>query len=137
MTNAVCGGRTQLYRDHENRGARRNQGMEHFDKVINATSRPIWRTPRSNPATTHGMFTPIRELMAEMKWQRERGRPGPLQLQHAGAAARPAQGDGVKKLEMHFYSRRVLPCGRRHGSDTTARRLEVAVQGKTSRKCSI
>jgi excinuclease ABC subunit A len=122
----------QLYRAHEEPAAHEEiQGMEHFDKVINVDQSPIGRTPRSNPATYTGMFTPIRELMAEMNLARERGYgAGRFSFNVAGGRCEACQGDGVKKVEMHFLPDVYVPCdvcvGMRYNRET----LEVMFKGK-------
>jgi excinuclease ABC subunit A len=122
----------QLYRAHEEPAAHEEiQGMEHFDKVINVDQSPIGRTPRSNPATYTGMFTPIRELMAEMNLAKERGYgAGRFSFNVAGGRCEACQGDGVKKVEMHFLPDVYVPCdvcvGMRYNRET----LEVMFKGK-------
>jgi excinuclease ABC subunit A len=122
----------QLYRAHEEPAAHEEiQGIEHFDKVINVDQSPIGRTPRSNPATYTGMFTPIRELMAEMNLARERGYgAGRFSFNVAGGRCEACQGDGVKKVEMHFLPDVYVPCdvcvGMRYNRET----LEVMFKGK-------
>ncbi len=122
----------QLYRAHDEPAAHGDiQGIEHFDKVINVDQSPIGRTPRSNPATYTGMFTPIRELMAEMNMARERGYgPGRFSFNVAGGRCEACQGDGVKKVEMHFLPDVYVPCdvckGQRYNRET----LEVLYKGK-------
>ena len=122
----------QLYRAHDEPAAHEDiQGIEHFDKVINVDQSPIGRTPRSNPATYTGMFTPIRELMAEMNMARERGYgPGRFSFNVAGGRCEACQGDGVKKVEMHFLPDVYVPCdvckGQRYNRET----LEVLYKGK-------
>ncbi|MGH8033799.1 MAG: excinuclease ABC subunit UvrA, partial [Lysobacterales bacterium] len=93
-----------LYRAHEEPAAHESiEGIEHFDKVINVDQSPIGRTPRSNPATYTGLFTPIRELMAEMNTARERGYgAGRFSFNVPGGRCEACQGDGVLKVEMHF-----------------------------------
>ncbi|MDO8344723.1 MAG: excinuclease ABC subunit UvrA [Cellvibrio sp.] len=122
----------QLYRAHEEPAPHEEiQGIEHFDKVINVDQSPIGRTPRSNPATYTGMFTPIRELMAEMNLARERGYgAGRFSFNVAGGRCEACQGDGVKKVEMHFLPDVYVPCdvcvGQRYNRET----LEVMFKGK-------
>ncbi len=122
----------QLYRAHEEPAVHEEiQGMEHFDKVINVDQSPIGRTPRSNPATYTGMFTPIRELMAEMNLAKERGYgAGRFSFNVAGGRCEACQGDGVKKVEMHFLPDVYVPCdvcvGMRYNRET----LEVMFKGK-------
>ena len=122
----------QLYRAHEEPAAHDEiQGIEHFDKVINVDQSPIGRTPRSNPATYTGMFTPIRELMSEMNLAKERGYgAGRFSFNVAGGRCEACQGDGVKKVEMHFLPDVYVPCdvcvGMRYNRET----LEVMFKGK-------
>ncbi len=110
-------------------------GLEHFDKVISVDQSPIGRTPRSNPATYTGLFTPIRELMAEVPTARERGYgPGRFSFNVAqtagGGRCEACQGDGVVKVEMHFLPDVYVPCdvcmGERYNRET----LEVLYKGK-------
>jgi excinuclease ABC subunit A len=107
------------------------EGLEVFDKVINVDQSPIGRTPRSNPATYTGMFTPIRELFAEMNTAKERGYgPGRFSFNVAGGRCEACQGDGVLKVEMHFLPDVYVPCdvcfGKRYNRET----LEVLYKGK-------
>ncbi|HOZ63963.1 MAG TPA: excinuclease ABC subunit UvrA [Burkholderiaceae bacterium] len=122
----------QLYRAHEEPAPHEEiQGIEHFDKVINVDQSPIGRTPRSNPATYTGMFTPIRELMAEMPQARERGYgPGRFSFNVAGGRCEACQGDGVKKVEMHFLPDVYVPCDICHGQRYNRETLEVLYKGK-------
>jgi excinuclease ABC subunit A len=106
-------------------------GLDAFDKVINVDQSPIGRTPRSNPATYTGMFTPIRELFAEMNTAKERGYgPGRFSFNVAGGRCEACQGDGVLKVEMHFLPDVYVPCdvcfGKRYNRET----LEVLYKGK-------
>ena len=122
----------QLYRAHDEPAAHEEiQGIEHFDKVINVDQSPIGRTPRSNPATYTGMFTPIRELMAEMNMARERGYgPGRFSFNVAGGRCEACQGDGVRKVEMHFLPDVYVPCDVCHGQRYNRETLEVQYKGR-------
>ncbi len=121
-----------IYRAHEEPAAHDAiEGIEHFDKVINVDQSPIGRTPRSNPATYTGLFTPIRELMAEVPMARERGYgPGRFSFNVAGGRCEACQGDGMVKVEMHFLPDVYVPCdvcaGMRYNRET----LEVLYKGK-------
>ncbi|MGL6027206.1 MAG: excinuclease ABC subunit UvrA [Vibrio sp.] len=108
------------------------QGLEHFDKVIEIDQSPIGRTPRSNPATYTGIFTPIRELFAGTQESRARGyQPGRFSFNVRGGRCEACQGDGVIKVEMHFLPDVYVPCdvckGKRYNRET----LEVHYKGKT------
>ena len=122
----------QLYRAHDEPAAHTSiDGIEHFDKVINVDQSPIGRTPRSNPATYTGLFTPIRELMAEVPMARERGYSGGrFSFNVAGGRCEACQGDGMVKVEMHFLPDVYVPCdvcaGQRYNRET----LEVLYKGK-------
>ena len=116
----------QLYRAHEEPAEHEAiEGIEHFDKVINVDQSPIGRTPRSNPATYTGLFTPIRELMAEVPMARERGYgAGRFSFNVAGGRCEACQGDGMVKVEMHFLPDVYVPCevcnGQRYNRETLA-----------------
>ena len=122
----------ELYRAHDEPAPHESiEGIEHFDKVINVDQSPIGRTPRSNPATYTGLFTPIRELMAEVPMAKERGYgPGRFSFNVAGGRCEACQGDGVVKVEMHFLPDVYVPCdvckGQRYNRET----LEVQWKGR-------
>ncbi|WP_284465530.1 excinuclease ABC subunit UvrA [Diaphorobacter nitroreducens] len=126
----------QLYRAHDEPEAHETiEGLEYFDKVINVDQSPIGRTPRSNPATYTGLFTPIRELMAETTTAKERGYgPGRFSFNVAqgsgGGRCEACQGDGVVKVEMHFLPDVYVPCDVCHGQRYNRETLEVQWKGK-------
>ncbi|SJN59623.1 excinuclease ABC subunit UvrA [Vibrio ruber] len=108
------------------------KGLELLDKVIDIDQSPIGRTPRSNPATYTGIFTPIRELFAGTQESRSRGyKPGRFSFNVRGGRCEACQGDGVIKVEMHFLPDVYVPCdickGKRYNRET----LEVKYKGKT------
>ncbi|OGS93034.1 MAG: excinuclease ABC subunit A, partial [Gallionellales bacterium GWA2_59_43] len=107
------------------------RGLEFFDKVINVDQSPIGRTPRSNPATYTGLFTPIRELFAGVPSSRERGYgPGRFSFNVKGGRCESCQGDGVIKVEMHFLPDVYVPCDVCHGQRYNRETLEVQYKGK-------
>ncbi len=107
------------------------KGLEFFDKVINVDQSPIGRTPRSNPATYTGMFTPIRELFAGVPQARERGYgPGRFSFNVKGGRCEACQGDGVIKVEMHFLPDVYVACDVCHGKRYNRESLEVQYKGK-------
>lgn len=109
----------------------RIDGLEHFDKVINVDQSPIGRTPRSNPATYTGLFTPIRELFAGVPSAKERGYdPGRFSFNVKGGRCEACQGDGVLKVEMHFLPDVYVPCDVCHGKRYNRETLEVLYKGK-------
>jgi excinuclease ABC subunit A len=110
----------------------RISGFEHIDKVIDIDQSPIGRTPRSNPATYTGLFTPIRELFAELPEAKIRGYgPGRFSFNVKGGRCESCQGDGLVKIEMHFLPDVYVPCevckGKRYNRET----LEVRFRGLT------
>ncbi|MGC1817569.1 MAG: excinuclease ABC subunit UvrA [Casimicrobiaceae bacterium] len=101
-------------------------GLEHFDKVISVDQSPIGRTPRSNPATYTGLFTPIRELFSQVKEARERGYgPGRFSFNVKGGRCEACQGDGLIKVEMHFLPDIYVPCDICHGQRYNRETLEI------------
>jgi len=106
-------------------------GMEHLDKVVDIDQSPIGRTPRSNPATYTGLFTPIRELFAQTQDARMRGyKPGRFSFNVKGGRCEPCQGDGLIKVEMHFLPDVYVPCdvcsSKRYNRET----LDIKYKGK-------
>jgi excinuclease ABC subunit A len=109
----------------------RIDGLEHIDKVIDIDQSPIGRTPRSNPATYTGTFTPIRDLFGQLPESRMRGyKPGRFSFNVKGGRCEACEGDGIKKIEMHFlpdvYVRCEICKGRRYNQET----LEITYKGK-------
>ena len=106
-------------------------GLNHFDKVISVDQAPIGRTPRSNPATYTGLFTPIRDLFATVPSAKERGySAGRFSFNVKGGRCEACQGDGVIKVEMHFLPDVYVPCDVCHGKRYNRETLEVQYKGK-------
>ncbi len=106
-------------------------GLEHIDKIVDIDQSPIGRTPRSNPATYTGLFTPIRELFSGTQEARSRGyNPGRFSFNVKGGRCEACQGDGVIKVEMHFLPDVYVPCDVCHGQRYNRETLEVLYKGK-------
>jgi excinuclease ABC subunit A len=122
----------KLYRSLAEPGAHAAvEGLEHIDKIIEIDQSPIGRTPRSNPATYTGLFTPIRELYSMLPESRERGyKPGRFSFNVKGGRCETCQGDGLKRIEMNFLPDVYVTCevcrGQRYNRET----LDVRYQGK-------
>ncbi len=108
------------------------EGLEHIDKVVNVDQSPIGRTPRSNPATYTGLFTPIRELFASLAESRARGyTPGRFSFNVKGGRCEACQGDGYIRIEMQFLPDVYVPCEVCHGRRYNEQTLEVRFKGKS------
>jgi len=111
---------------------RKVEGMEHFDKVVDIDQSPIGRTPRSNPATYTGLFTPLRELYAQVPEARARGyQPGRFSFNVKGGRCEACEGDGLIKVEMHFLPDVYVPCDVCHGKRYNRETLEILYKGHT------
>ncbi len=107
-------------------------GLDHFDKVIDIDQSPIGRTPRSNPATYTGLFTPIRDLFAGTQESRSRGyAAGRFSFNVKGGRCEACQGDGVIKVEMHFLPDIYVPCDVCHGKRYNRETLDIKYKGKS------
>jgi len=121
----------EIYGSHDEPGAHDSiEGLKHIDKVVEIDQSPIGRTPRSNPATYTGLFTPIRDLYAMLPESRERGyKPGRFSFNVKGGRCEACQGDGLKRIEMNFLPDVYVTCdvcrGRRYNSET----LQVKYKG--------
>ncbi|MDP3611316.1 MAG: excinuclease ABC subunit UvrA [Rubrivivax sp.] len=126
----------KLYQSHAEPAPHdRIEGLEQFDKVINVDQSPIGRTPRSNPATYTGLFTPIREMFAEVPAARERGYGAGrfsfnVSASSGGGRCEACEGDGVIKVEMHFLPDMYVPCDVCHGARYNRETLEILYKGK-------
>ncbi len=110
-------------------------GLEFFDKVVDVDQSPIGRTPRSNPATYTGLFTPIREMFAGVPESRIRGYgPGRYSFNVKGGRCESCQGDGVIRVEMHFLPDVYVPCDVCHGHRYNRETLEIQYKGKNIRE---
>jgi excinuclease ABC subunit A len=107
------------------------EGLQHLDKVVDIDQSPIGRTPRSNPATYTGLFTPIRELFAATQEARSRGyQPGRFSFNVKGGRCEACQGDGLIKVEMHFLADVYVTCDICHGKRYNRETLEIQFKGK-------
>ncbi|GAB1259233.1 excinuclease ABC subunit UvrA [Aurantivibrio plasticivorans] len=107
------------------------QGLDHFDKCVDIDQSPIGRTPRSNPATYTGIFTPIRELFSGTQEARSRGyKAGRFSFNVKGGRCEACQGDGVVKVEMHFLPDVYVPCDICHGKRYNRETLDIKYKGK-------
>jgi excinuclease ABC subunit A len=106
------------------------EGLDLFDKVVDIDQSPIGRTPRSNPATYTGLFTPLRELFAQVPESRARGySPGRFSFNVRGGRCEACQGDGLIKVEMHFLPDVYVPCDVCHGKRYNRETLEILYKG--------
>lgn len=107
-------------------------GLDHFDKVVDIDQRPIGRTPRSNPATYTGLFTPIREMFANTPEARARGyTPGRFSFNVRGGRCEVCQGDGLIKVEMHFLADIYVPCDSCKGKRYNRETLDIKYKGRS------
>ncbi|MEO5962048.1 MAG: excinuclease ABC subunit UvrA, partial [Thermomonas sp.] len=105
-------------------------GLDLFDKVVDIDQSPIGRTPRSNPATYTGLFTPLRELFAQVPESRARGyAPGRFSFNVRGGRCEACQGDGLIKVEMHFLPDVYVPCDVCHGKRYNRETLDIRYKG--------
>ncbi|MBP6751046.1 MAG: excinuclease ABC subunit UvrA, partial [Xanthomonadaceae bacterium] len=115
---------------HKPAAYREVKGLDLFDKVVDIDQSPIGRTPRSNPATYTGLFTPLRELYAQVPEARARGySPGRFSFNVRGGRCEACQGDGLIKVEMHFLPDVYVPCDVCHGKRYNRETLEILYKG--------
>jgi excinuclease ABC subunit A len=121
----------EIYGSHDAPGAHDSiEGLEHIDKVVEIDQSPIGRTPRSNPATYTGLFTPIRELYAMLPESRERGyKAGRFSFNVKGGRCEACQGDGLKRIEMNFLPDVYVTCDVCHGRRYNSETLQVKYKG--------
>jgi excinuclease ABC subunit A len=121
----------EIYGSHDAPGAHDSiEGLEHIDKVVEIDQSPIGRTPRSNPATYTGVFTPIRELYAMLPESRERGyKAGRFSFNVKGGRCEACQGDGLKRIEMNFLPDVYVTCDVCHGRRYNSETLQVKYKG--------
>jgi len=121
-----------LYGSRERPGAHKAiEGVEHIDKVIDIDQSPIGRTPRSNPATYTNVFTPVRELFAELPESKVRGyKPGRFSFNVKGGRCEACRGDGIIKIEMHFLPDIYIPCEVCKGARYNRETLQIRYKGK-------
>src|SRR5579859_3073630 len=121
----------RLFKSREPAGAHESiEGLEHLDKVIEIDQSPIGRTPRSNPATYVGLFTPMRDLFSQVPEARVRGyQPGRFSFNVKGGRCEACQGDGILKIEMQFLPDVYVPCEVCHGKRYNRETLEIKYKG--------
>ena len=122
----------RLYRSTERSGKHKDiKGLEHIDKVIDIDQSPIGRTPRSNPATYTGVFSPVRDLFTQIPESRMRGyKPGRYSFNVKGGRCEACEGDGLIKIEMHFLPDVYVTCDVCHGSRYNRETLDIRYKGK-------
>ena len=133
-TRSTRGWRMELHHARQKRAARTTHldGIEHLDKVIDIDQSPIGRTPRSNPATYTGLFTPIRELFASMPEAKARGyMPGRFSFNVKGGRCEACKGEGIIQIEMNFLPDVFVPCEVCHGKRYNREALEIPYKGKS------
>jgi excinuclease ABC subunit A len=128
---------TYFYKSKEKCGKHLSiSGLEFLDKVIIVDQSPIGRTPRSNPATYTGVFSPVRDLFARLPLSRSRGyKPGRFSFNVKGGRCEACQGDGIKKIEMHFLPDVYVPCEVCKGARFNEQTLEVRFKGYSINDC--